>query len=319
MHISNRQRIALGSGIAVLLIIGFFYTVFFRPPADFPSGAVISVARGTNLKSIADQFEREHIVRSSVWLTNFVILIGRAERVTEGDYYFPKPESVYSIARRITSGNYKLEPTKVTFPEGSSIFDMAEIITDKFPRFNERGFLAAAKDLEGYLFPDTYLFMPSVSPEDMIRVLRATFATKIAPLEDDIAAFGKPLNDVVTMASILEGEARLMETRQMVAGILWKRLREGMPLQVDAAFKYVNGKTSEELTQSDLRIDSPYNTYRYKGLPPTPISNPGLDAIKAAITPIDSPYYYFLTDDNGTMHYAKTLEEHAANSKKYLR
>lgn len=318
MRFSRIQRLGIGGGVAVLLLFLCFYFFIFRAPADFPVGDVVTIPHGATLKGVADQFKSEHLVRSNVWLTNFVIIVGRAEGVTEGDYYFPERESVFSIAKRITRGDHKLQPTRITIPEGSDIFEIADIIKAKFPRFNERAFLTAAKDLEGYLFPDTYLFMPSSAPEDIIRVLRATFTTRIATIQPDIDAFGKPLKDVLTMASILEGEARLLETRRMVAGILWKRLEEGMPLQVDAAFKYVNGKTSAELTQSDLRIDSPYNTYRYKGLPPTPISNPGLEAIKAAITPIESPYYYFLTDKNGNMHYAKTLDQHEANRKKYL-
>ena len=121
------------------------------------------------------------------------------------------------------------------------------------------------------------------------------------------------------MASIIEKEARTMETRQIIAGILWKRLELGMPLQVDVSFKYINGKTTKNLTLADLKIDSPYNSYLYKGLPPTPISNPGLDAIKAAISPTKTDYLYFLSDRKGLMHYAKTYQQHLQNKELYLR
>ena len=100
------------------------------------------------------------------------------------------------------------------------------------------------------------------------------------------------------------------ETRQIISDILWKRIETGMPLQVDVSFKYVNGKTTAQLTHADLAIDSPYNSYRYEGLPPTPIANPGLDSILAAITPKDTKYLFFLSDAHGTMHYAATFEEH---------
>ena len=145
------------------------------------------------------------------------------------------------------------------------------------------------------------------------------FGERIKILEEDIKKFGKSESDVIKMASILENEARLYESRQIVAGILWKRISLKIALQVDAAFKYINGKTTEDLTLDDLKINSPYNTYNRLGLPPTPISNPGLLAIKAAVNPIKTQYLYFLSDKSGNMHYAITLEEHAENKWKYLK
>ncbi len=305
--------------VIVLLFIGFYFYLFlFRAPGNFPQGSIVTVPHGANLKSIADLFEKEHVVRSGTWLTNFVIATGEEERVTEGDYYFPNRENVLSVARRLTTGDLKLVPTKVTIPEGSNIYDIADIIKSKFTTFNSRYFLTLAKDKEGYLFPDTYFLMPSSQPEDVIRILSDNFKAKVKPVQEEIENSGHTVDEIITMASILEGEARQMETRQIVAGILWKRLEENMLLQVDASFRYINGKTSDELTVNDLKIDSPYNTYKYRGLPPTPISNPGIESISAALHPKESSYYFFLTDRNGTMHYAKTLKEHEANQKKYL-
>jgi len=120
------------------------------------------------------------------------------------------------------------------------------------------------------------------------------------------------------MASILEGEALTTSDRKLVAGVLWRRLEIGMPLQVDATFSYVNGKTTFELTLDDLKIDSPYNTYKYKGLPPTPINNPGLNSINAALYPTKTKYLYFLSGNDGKMHYARTFEEHKRNRQLYL-
>jgi UPF0755 protein len=120
------------------------------------------------------------------------------------------------------------------------------------------------------------------------------------------------------MASLVEEEARTLETRRTIAGILWKRLKLGMPLQVDAVFPYIIGKNTYELSIGDLALDSPYNTYKYAGLPPAPITNPGLDAMLAAVTPTDSPYLYYLSDRNGKMHYARTHDGHLANKAAYL-
>ena len=121
------------------------------------------------------------------------------------------------------------------------------------------------------------------------------------------------------MASIIEGEAVTPEDRRIVSGILWTRMKNGMRLGVDAPFAYIMGKGSLELTQTDLATTSPYNTYRVAGLPPTPINNPGIDAIAAALAPSSTPYLYYLSDKEGSMHYARTFAEHKLNKEKYLR
>src|SRR3989344_259098 len=135
----------------------------------------------------------------------------------------------------------------------------------------------------------------------------------------EIAAQKKTLDEIIIMASILEEEVKSTEDRKIVSEILWKRLKLGMGLNVDSALTYVLGKISAELTASDLKYDSRYNTYRYRGLPPTPISNPGMDAILAAMNPATTKYFYYLTGKDGKTYYAETLEKHALNKRKYLR
>jgi len=171
---------------------------------------------------------------------------------------------------------------------------------------------------EGYLFPDTYIFPAGATEEDVIKEMEENFAKRILPLQTQIRDFKRPLKDVLIMASLVEGEVRTTETRRQVSGILWKRLQLGMPLQVDAVFPYIIGKNTFEVTTDDLKIDSPYNTYLYVGLPPGPINNPGLDAITAAITPTPSNFLYYLTDLAGQIHYAATHAEHLINRAKYL-
>ena len=126
------------------------------------------------------------------------------------------------------------------------------------------------------------------------------------------------LGDIIIMASILEAEARTTESRKIIAGILWKRLKLGMPLQVDSTFSYINGKNTYELTLDDLQIDSPYNTYKYASLPPGPIGNPGVDAINSALNPTVTKYLYFLSSKSGKMYYATTFEQHIKNKELYL-
>src|SRR3989344_1536144 len=184
----------------------------------------------------------------------------------------------------------------VTIPEGFNVGQIGETF-EKLGIFSKNVFVSAAQSQEGYLFPDTYRFYKDAKPEDVIKKMR----------------------DIIIMASILEEEVKSAEDRKIVAGILWKRLERSIGLNVDAALTYILGKASHALTAEDLKYDSPYNTYRYRGLPPGPISNPGLDTILAAISPIPSPYFYYLTDKDGVAHYAATLEEGALNKFKYLR
>jgi UPF0755 protein len=304
----------------IIILISFFYFFQFRAPGMFPSQGEVSVGNGKSLSEIASELKAKHVIRSTFWFTNFVILLKHERQIVGGGYYFDAPLNVYQVARRITSGAFNAKQVKTTIPEGSTIFDISEIVKKNYPNFDTDQFISLARAKEGYLFPDTYYFGADIRPQHVIEIMTTTFDKKMKQpeVEAAIGAFGKTQEEVITMASILEGEARQTKTRQIVAGILWKRIRLGIPLQVDAAFRYVNGKTTEELTLDDLKIDSPYNTYVYKGLPPTPISSPGLDSIMAAVTPIKTDYLYFLTDKNGKMHYARTLDEHIENRQNYL-
>ena len=153
----------------------------------------------------------------------------------------------------------------------------------------------------------------------LFRSLRANFDTKIKALSPAIDASGHSLSDIVIMASLVEKEARTSANRRIVAGILWNRLEKNMPLQVDAVFGYINNRDTYSPSLTDLKIDSPYNTYVYKGLPPGPINNPGLDSLDAAVNPTKTDYFYYLTGSDNQMHYATTYAEHQANQKKYLK
>lgn len=299
-------------------VVIIFFLIFIAKPVDFPTKIMVRINNGLSVSSAASILKESHVIDSPIFFRVLVRLIGGGHGVLAGGYYFDKPESIFTVSRRLSKGELGLTPIRVVIPEGLSSKEIAATLAKNLPAFDENSFLKLAGKKEGYLFPDTYNLLPDIQPEEIIALMERNFDQKIASLEIERAAFGRPLKDVITMASILEGEARLLETRRIVAGILWKRLDGGMPLQVDTVFEYINGKNTATLSLDDLKIDSPYNTYLYKGLPPTPISNPGLDAILAAITPVKTKYFYFLTDKNGVMHYAATYEEHLVNKKKYL-
>jgi UPF0755 protein len=161
--------------------------------------------------------------------------------------------------------------------------------------------------------------MPGQDTAAILGAFASNFSKNIAKIQPQIDAFGKPLSDVITMASLLEREAPKTYDRRVIAGILWKRVKLGMPLQVDAVFPYIIGKNSFDLTKNDLKTDSPYNTYTNLGLPPGPIANPSLDAILAAVAPVQTNYLYYLSDSNGTLYYSATYAQHLAAKQKYLR
>ena len=263
--------------------------------------------------------EEKSVVRSAVVFQFFAILFGGDKQVLAGDYFFEKKVPVFSVASRLSRGDYQLEAVKITIPEGFTLREMADLFTERFELFDRDEFLELTRGEEGYLFPDTYFFLPTAEAPVIVFTMMNNFEEKIAPLQDDILESGRSLDEIITMASIIEKETGPNDDRAIIAGILWKRIRIGMPLQVDASFLYINGKGSFELTLSDLKIDSPYNTYKYKGLPPSPIASPGMESIVAAANPKDSPYLYYLHDKEMNVHYGKDFEEHKANKRKYLK
>lgn len=314
-----KWKIVICSLVTFLVIILLYFFLVIQPPAGFPLGSMYTVTPGSGLNSIASDLASKNIIISPFLFKAFSVLLGGTKAILAGDYVLDKQESSLGIAIRMTRGDYHLQTIKITIPEGYNVSEIAKAISGKFPEVNGADFVEKAKSLEGYLFPDTYIFEINAKTETIIKTMQDNFKQKILGLDDQISAFGKSQTDIIKMASIIEEEARLTETRRIVAGILWKRLALGIPLQVDSSFKYINGKVSKDLTTADLKIDSPYNSYLYKGLPPTPICNPGLDSIDDTLTPIKTDYLYFLTDGAGVMHYAKTFTEHLQNKKLYLK
>ncbi|MDP2705439.1 MAG: endolytic transglycosylase MltG [Patescibacteria group bacterium] len=316
LWIKRNDTALIKGAVAVVLTYALFYASFFSAPREFPAQAITTIEDGKTLNQVSMFFAEQNIIRSPFWLKVFVTVFGGDKRIYAGDYFFKDPSSVITVARRITSDDHGLTSTRMTIPEGLNVFEIADLVAKKFKKFDPEKFIAIAP--EGYLFPDTYFFLQNVEAEFVVAAMKKNFDEKIQGIMPRIEEFGRPFEDVIIMASIIETEARQKNTRRMISDILWRRIDIGMPLQVDVSFKYVNGKVTPDLTLDDLEIDSPYNTYRYAGLPPTPIANPGLGAIEAAVTPIKSSYLYFLSGHDGVMHYARTFEEHKQNRRLYL-
>jgi UPF0755 protein len=205
---------------------------------------------------------------------------------------------------------------RVTIPEGLNSFEIARLLKKSLGEFDEQAFARSAAKEEGHLFPETYFFLPGTPAQSIIDAMTAEYRTRIQPYEGEIIASGRSVDEIITMASVIEKEARKFETMKIVSGILWERIQRGMPLQVDAVFGYILGKSGYAPSFADLKIESPYNTYINRGLPPGPIANPGINSIEAALRPTKTAYIYYLTGRDGKMYYAKTFEQHVANRSK---
>ncbi|KKU70409.1 MAG: YceG family protein [Parcubacteria group bacterium GW2011_GWA2_47_21] len=312
-----KKRLATAS-LATLFILSFSFLLY--SPATFPRHSLFSVDEGESIGSVASKLERLGYLKSALIFKVLVLMLDGERGVLAGDYFFEKPAGVGRLAWRFSKGQYGLMAIRLTVPEGSANKEIAKLFGNgDFPRFNQEEFLSSGKEKEGRLFPDTYYFPPNIKAAETLQAMEENFEKQIKNIQPEITAFGKSLKEVIVMASLLEEEARTSETRRRIAGILWKRLSIGMPLQVDAVFPYLLNKNTYQVTTEDLQFDSPYNTYKYKGLPPGAITNPGLDSLKAAVNPLASNYLYYLSDKNGNMHYAVTHDEHVRNKARYLK
>lgn len=308
--------------LAVALAIVFFSTLIsflLMPPRDFPQDKIITVKSGASLGQVSLLLKDEHLIRSRTLFRLCSRAVGGNKPILAGQYLFKEPAHSCILAFRIARGISGIPSVKVTIPEGMANKEVAAVVAKQLPGFDPAFFIESARQKEGYLFPDTYFFSTGANTQEVESIMSANFEKKIEPWNPIIESSGRSLRDTIIMASILEKEATTEEDKELVSGILWKRIKIGMPLQVDATFMYLLGRKSSEVTQADLQMKSVYNTYRNKGLPGGPIGNPGIAAIRAAVRPKDSPYLYYLSDNSGVMHYAKTFAEHVVNKGKYLR
>ncbi|HNQ31009.1 MAG TPA: endolytic transglycosylase MltG [Candidatus Woesebacteria bacterium] len=311
----------------VLGIIGALYIVYREGvlPVDKndTSGRIVVVRRGETVNSIANTLYSQKLIRNRVVFFLVVKQLGIEKQIQAGDFNLTPSMSAFDIATALTKGSIDIW---VTIPEGLRKEEVAEIFAKDLPAFSASNFLSEAE--EGYLFPDTYLIPKGADSDMVIDILTKTFEQKYTP-EMAIRARRLGLTDreVVTLASLIEREALFAQDRQPVASVLLRRLKEPMRLQIDATVQYAIGYSKEEktwwkkgLTVDDLKFNSPYNTYVSDGIPPGPICNPGIAAIEAVLAgDINTPYLYYVNDVNGKLHFAKTLAEHEANIRKYVR
>lgn len=312
------KKILLYFSVLTLLCVGsalFVYHSLNTPPSDFPIETKVTITEGLTINAITEKLAQEHVVSSSLLLYTTLLYHFKDTYVQAGVYTFDKPLNVKEVAEAITSGSHRSPLVSVTLPEGFRARDISTYTRDKISIPSPDLFIP----YEGFLFPDTYDISTDISPEEFLTLLTKTSESKLATYTNAITESGFTKTEIIVLASIIEREAKDLQSKRIVSGILRNRLSADMPLQVDATFDYILNKTSNELTMDDLSIDSPYNTYTHRGLPPTPIANPGIESIEAVLYPEKSEYMYYLTAPDGTFHYAKTFEEHKRNKEEFLR
>lgn len=319
--------------LIILMVIALIGSLLWWKWASSPvSGEAqedipFSIERGQAVDNIAENLKEQKLIRSRAAFRIWVMANNVARNIQAGEYRLSPSSSLGELAKSLTHGTSDL---RVTLLEGWRREEMAEELKRQFEAagstFDEQAFLNQTANLEGYLFPDTYHLAKTTLAGEIATLLESTFERKVDnSIRSAIETKDLTLKQAVIIASIVEREANLQNERPIVAGILIKRWKNGWPLQADASIQYALGFQTNErswwkqhLTRADLDIKSPYNTYRQSGLPPSPICNPSLASIQAVANYTDSQYWFYISDLQGNMHYATTIEEHNANIATYL-
>ena len=283
---------------------------------------ILDIKNGMGFNEITEAVSRANLINSKPVFKIYSVLTGRAHQFKSGRYIFNGAVSIGNLTKILVNGPLEVEAT--IFP-GMTLEEIDERLSES--GVIEKGALEHQSDLEGFLFPDTYRFYPNFDAGTVIEKILKNFEIKIKPIlsaNKDLTFFegNDNLYKLLIIASLLEKEIPNAEEQRIVAGIIEKRLKSGMLLQIDATVIYAKCReflNCPTLKKEDYLIDSKYNTYRYVGLPPTPIGNPGIQAISSAINKKNSDYWYYLSDQKTKKTiFSKTLEEHNKNRKKYL-
>lgn len=327
-----RRGWPLLAGAVVLIALGvgvrFWYEAYGdRSRPVIPTDVVVQ--HGASSGEVAALLGQRGVIANPL-LFRVLARLRHVDRDLEaGEYVFPAHQTLDQILQELLIGRARVARW-VTIPEGFTSAEIADALAahrlgaePAYASYFERQTIVLGgvrtKSLEGYLFPSTYLFPLAVTPEAAASILVDQFRKELpSDAERQARQLGFTLPQVVTVASLVEREAKADDERALIAGVIYNRLRKGMPLQVDASLEYAFPYHKTVITQADLRIDSPYNTYVHTGLPPTPIANPGLPSLLGALHPERTDYYYYVYKGNGHHAFARTLGEHNANVERYL-
>lgn len=326
----RRMLIILGASAGVLAAAFLIWLFAALRPADPDSSEVstYTLRSGVGSSELAEDLSDKGLIRSASAFNAYITLTGMRGQLQAGSYDLSPADSARDIANKIAAGH--VAANRLVVPEGTTINKLKEIAEQRGVKPEEldealkaeypHDFVKARPkgvSLEGYLFPDSYDLVRPVRAKALVQQMLDNFAKKVSGTDyaQKFAAQGMNLHQGITLASIVEREVKSDEDRALVAQLYINRLKAGMPLQADPTTQYAAELMGKPF---DLRLDSPYNTYAYRGLPPGPIANPGLSAMKAVAYPKANDYLYFLSGKDGKTHFAKTLQEHERNIKLYL-
>jgi UPF0755 protein len=346
-------RIILFFSVIIVISGLFAFNYYFSAPINSGGQNIkFVIEKGEGVKEIAEDLKQNGLLKYKESFLIYIWLTNKEKYFQAGEHILNPGLNLKEIIKVLTSGETLKQERAIKIIEGWNLNDIAGYLekeglfkkSDFFKFAGEAktnyragkntpslsGFAAdfnflkdkpAGSGLEGYLFPDTYRIFKDASAKDVVLKMLANFDKKLSSeMRAEISRQKKTIYEIVTMASLIEREVKTEKDMKIASGILWKRIANGQPLQLDATLTYVLGDEKIRHSLEETKIDSPYNTYKYKGLPPGPIASPGLKALRAAIYPENSEYNYFLVrPDNGEIIYGKTFAEHAANKRKYLK
>ena len=309
--------------LVIVILAGAAYAVSYywlSPTEKFAPAREVTIEKGESFRQIARALADAGVVRSELALRIYGRMSGTASQIKPGDYAFKGGERISDVMRHLVKGDFIV--VTITIPEGLTVHEIAErvgatglVCEDEFENAARDGAMVRALGLmplgaEGYLFPATYKFSPHAKTDDVLAAMLARFYQVLTPqVEERMFAVGLDARRLVTMASIVEKEAKAPTERPLIAGVFYNRLRLGMPLQSDPTAEYeLDG--AKESAVSAVHTTSAFNTYDFSGLPPGPIANPGLKSIEAALNPAQTDFLYFVAREGGTHVFSKSYDEH---------
>ena len=319
--------------LLVVALLGFFWWKgAIRSVGDMDDLQDFLITKGSSASQIGNKLEEKNLVRNSLAFKFYVQLTGKAKKIPSGEFELSSSQDLFEIVSSLLEGP---KAVWVTVPEGLRREEIVEKFVGELEKSGEEAvsfrseFLSLTNNMEGRIFPDTYLLPKMITATKTVALIEATFEKRINTISDDISSSDLSLEEILILASLLVRETITEEEKPIVAGILMNRINGDWPLQVDATVQYAlsnakcKGKINcdwwqKPLTRDDIEIVSAFNTYKNQGLPPFPISNPGLNSIKAAASPEATSYWFYIHDNTGKIRYAETVEGHNSNVRKYL-
>jgi len=306
--------------VGIFAFSAWFYHYASTPIVSEAPSHILEIKRGMTLRQIAGELNRQQLIRTPRAFALLAFLKGKQDKILAGEYLLSASMAPQTILATITTGKFVLYT--LTVPEGYRIQEIAELVAasglGEKSRFLEetrnlewiQSLGIPGKNLEGYLFPDTYKFPKNAGEKRIVETMVKTFREKTASVRKRAQALNVPLHEVVTLASIIEKETGQASERRLISSVFHNRLKKNMRLQTDPTVIYALANFDGNIRKKDLSVESPYNTYLYPGLPPGPIASPGMESLEAALDPEKTDYLYFVSRQDGTHQFSTNLEDH---------